>query len=31
MLHQNWSFNGDDSNDWLLASINLNKGGYLIT
>ncbi|WP_029374934.1 hypothetical protein [Rickettsia honei] len=31
MLHQNWIFNGDDSNGWLLASINLNKGGYLIT
>lgn len=29
MLHQNWIFNGDDS--WLLANINLNKGGYLIT
>ncbi|WP_024547285.1 hypothetical protein [Rickettsia gravesii] len=31
MLHQNWIFNGDNSNGWLLANINLNKGGYLIT
>ncbi|AFC72383.1 hypothetical protein MCC_04020 [Rickettsia rhipicephali str. 3-7-female6-CWPP] len=29
MLHQNWIFNGYDSNGWLLANINLNKGGYL--
>jgi|GEM_PF-5467991 len=28
ILHQNWIFNGDDSNSWLLENIDYNKSGY---